>query len=175
MLKVIALGASSSKNSINQQLAVWVANQIKNAEVEVLSLIDFEMPIYSIDKEINGELPTLAKDFASKIDSADVIVLSLAEHNGSYTSAFKNSMDWVSRIPNRKIWGDKKMIVLSTSPGPRGAVSVLEAAINRFPFDGGTIVGKLSLPSFNTNFSIEKGIINAEIKNELKKIIEKLG
>ena len=45
MKKIIAFGASSSKASINKQVAAYAANQLKNAMVEVLDLNDFEMPI----------------------------------------------------------------------------------------------------------------------------------
>jgi NAD(P)H-dependent FMN reductase len=48
-MKKISLLASSSKDSINKQLATY-AGQFKNA-VEVLDLNDYEMPIFSTDKE----------------------------------------------------------------------------------------------------------------------------
>ena len=66
------------------------------------------MPIYSSDREQKG-IPQLALDFASKIDGADFLLISLAEHNGTYSTAFKNLFDWLSRIPNRPHFGDKKM------------------------------------------------------------------
>ena len=49
--KIIAFGASSSRNSINKQLATFAANQFKNTEVEILDLNDYEMPLFSVDKE----------------------------------------------------------------------------------------------------------------------------
>lgn len=47
--KIIAFGASSSKNSINKQLATYAASQFENADVEVLDLNEYEMPIFSLD------------------------------------------------------------------------------------------------------------------------------
>ncbi len=38
MKKIIAFGASSSKTSINKQLATYAAKQFKDATVEVLDL-----------------------------------------------------------------------------------------------------------------------------------------
>ena len=49
--KIIAFGASSSKQSINKQLATFAANQFQNVSVEILDLNDYEMPIFSVDKE----------------------------------------------------------------------------------------------------------------------------
>ncbi len=55
------------------------------------------MPIYSEDRENDGGIPDQAQRFLKIIQDADGIILSLAEHNGSYTSAFKNILDWTSR------------------------------------------------------------------------------
>ena len=86
--KIIAFGASSSKTSINKKLATYTANQFQNATVELLDLNDYEMPIFSVDKETETGIPQLAHDFYNKLGSADLIVISFAEHNGCllYTS-----------------------------------------------------------------------------------------
>jgi chromate reductase len=171
MKKIIAFGASSSKNSINKQLATYVANQFEDVSVEILDLNDYELPIYSTDKEKETGIPELAINFYNKIGSADLIIISFAEHNGAYSASFKNIFDWISRI-NGKTFQEKPMLLLSTSPGPRGGSSVLEIAKNRFPFQGGIIKGSFSLPSFNDNFDAVNGIINPDLKHQLLEIIK---
>jgi chromate reductase len=171
--KIIAFGASSSKKSINKQLAIYAANLIKNAKVEILDLNDYEMPIYSMDKEKKDGIPELAHDFYAKIGETDFIVISFAEHNGAYSSAFKNIFDWMSRI-NNKTFQEKPMLLLATSPGARGGSSVLEIANNRFPRQAGIVKGSFSLPSFNDNFDAEKGITNEDLKKDLMKIINSI-
>ena len=173
MNKIIAFGASSSKNSINKQLAAYTANQFQNVSVEILDLNDYEMPIFSIDKEIENGIPQLAHDFYAKLGSADLIIISFAEHNGAYSAAFKNIFDWASRI-NGKTFQEKPILLLATSPGARGGSSVLEIANNRFPFQGGIVKGSFSLPNFNDNFDSEEGITNEELKNELLKIVNSI-
>ena len=42
MSKVLAFGASSSKKSINKRFAIYAANCIPNAEINVIDLNDFE-------------------------------------------------------------------------------------------------------------------------------------
>ena len=170
MKKIIAFGASSSKTSINKQLAIYAANEFKGATVEVLDLNDYEIPVFSVDKEKESGIPQLAHDFFSKIGSADLLVISFAEHNGAYSAAFKNIFDWSSRI-NAKTFQEKPTLLLSTSPGARGGSTVLEIAKNRFPFQGALVKGSFSLPSFHQNFEAEKGIINDEFKNQLDEII----
>jgi chromate reductase, NAD(P)H dehydrogenase (quinone) len=172
-MNIVAFAASNSKKSINKKLVTYAANLVKKGNVEVLDLNNYEMPIYSIDKELENGIPQLAHDFYNKLGNADMIIISFAEHNGSYTTAFKNIFDWASRI-NGKTFQNKPMLLLSTSTGPRGGASVLEIAKNRFPFQGGNIVGSFSLPSFNDNFDDEKGIINPEIKSNLDLIINQI-
>lgn len=173
MKKIIAFAGSSSKTSINKQLATYVANQFENASVEILDLNDYEMPVFSVDKEKEHGIHTLAQDFYAKIGSADLIVLSFAEHNGAYTAAFKNVLDWMSRI-NAKTFQEKDMLLLATSPGARGGSSVLDMAVARFPFQGGIIKGSFSLPSFYENFDVVNGIINPEYKKHLDEIIKSI-
>lgn len=170
MKKIIAFGGSSSKNSINKQLAVYAANLFSNATVELLDLNDYEMPIYSVDREKENGIHPLAQQFYDKIGTADLLVISLAEHNGAYSSAFKNILDWASRI-NNKTFQQKPMFLLATSPGARGGSTVLEIATKRFPFQGADLKGSFSLPNFNENFDTVKGIINPELKNQLMEIV----
>ena len=171
--KIIAFGASSSKSSINKQLATYTANQFQNASVEILDLNDYEMPIFSVDKEKENDIHPLAHDFYAKIGSADFIVISFAEHNGNFSSAFKNILDWTSRI-NAKTFQEKPILLLATSPGARGGSSILDIATKRFPFQGGIVKGSFSLPSFNDNFDAEKGITNEELKNQLLEIVNSI-
>ncbi|WP_426357896.1 NADPH-dependent FMN reductase [Pseudocolwellia sp. HL-MZ19] len=173
-MKILAFAASSSKNSINKKLATYAANLAENAEVEVIDINDYEMPIFSEDKEKELGQPQPAKDFYQKLGEADAIIISYAEHNGTYTSAYKNLFDWTSRI-NQKIYQDKAMVVLATSPGPGGASTVFNTAITSSPYFSAKIVGSLSVPSFYDNFDSETGkLTNQVLNDELKAIIAKL-
>ncbi len=160
--KILAFGASNSKNSINRKLAKYVASKIENAAVNFLDLNDFEMPIYSIDREKESGIPELAQSFKVHIKNADRIIISFAEHNGAYTAAFKNIMDWVSRLEG-SIWEDKPMFLMATSPGGRGGKSVLDLASNSFKHMNKNTITSFSLPSFNQNFSEENGITDDDL------------
>ncbi len=169
MKKLIAFAGSNSKNSINKQLAEYAANQINNAELSVLDLNDFELPLYGIDYEMEHGIPANAQAFLDLIKSANGIILSLAEHNGAYATVFKNIFDWMSRIDG-KLWSNVPMLLMATSPGGRGGATVLDIAKGRFPHMGGNIVAAFSLPSFGQNFS-EEGIVDATLRNDLSKAI----
>lgn len=165
MKKILAFGASNSKTSINKKLATYASSLLKNTEVEVLDLNDFDVPTYSVDLEGKSGIPDNAQQFLNKITASDGLIISLAEHNGAYTAIFKSLFDWTSRI-NVKLFQQKPMLLMSTSPGPRGGQSVLEIAENRFPIHDANIVAKFSLPSFNDNFKEEK-IIDADLNTSL--------
>lgn len=167
MKKIIAFAGSNSKNSINKQLANYASSLVKNANIDVLDLNDFELPLYGIDLENEHGIPDNAQKFLKIIKESDGIVLSLAEHNGAYSTAFKNLFDWMSRIDG-KLWSDKPMLLMATSPGARGGATVLDIAKGRFPFMGGNIVSEFSLPSFNDHFSDGK-LTNEELNGELQK------
>ncbi|APD05630.1 hypothetical protein UJ101_00077 [Flavobacteriaceae bacterium UJ101] len=171
MKKVIAFGASTSSKSINKQLATFAASLIENAETEVLDLNDFLAPLYSEDEEAKGFSENV-KSFKSKLDSADAFIISVAEHNGNFTSAFLNLYDWTSRL-DRNIFGDKPVLLMSTSPGGRAASSAFGIAKAGFPHMGAQIVAEYSLGTFYDNFSDGK-ISNEEESNKLLVEVKKL-
>jgi len=169
--KIIVFGGSSSTKSINKQLAIYAANLFQNVDIEILDLNDYEMPVFSVDKQAENGIHPLAHAFYEKLGSADLHVISLAEHNGAYSAAFKNILDWSSRI-NTKTFQGKPMLLMATSPGARGGSNVLEIAKNRFPRQGAILKGTFSLPSFEENFNPETGITDETLRDELKGIAE---
>ena len=169
-MKIIAFGASYSKNSINKQFAAYAANQFNNAEIEVLDLNNYNVPLFTVDAEAESGHPDAAKQFLEKLNQADFLIISMAEHNGSYTAGFKNLFDWTSRVKT-KLFENKKMLLLSTSPGARGGFGVIEAAKSRFPIHGANIIDVFSLPHFQDNFNVENGIVNDELNTKFEAII----
>ncbi|WP_318496023.1 NADPH-dependent FMN reductase [Photobacterium leiognathi] len=173
-MKLLAFAATNSQQSINRALVTYAASQVNADEVEILDLNDFEMAIYSIDRENASGIPEQAQLFFDKIGQADAILISFAEHNGTYTSAYKNIFDWASRI-NQKFYQQKPVIMLATSPGPGGAKNVLDTAVTSAPFFDANVVGSLSIPSFYENFDLEKQtLINEELNSQLISLVTKL-
>ena len=158
-MKLLAFAASSSKKSINKQLATYAASLVEGADTEVVDLNDYELPLFSQDKEAELGQPDLARAFLSKITDADALIIAFAEHNGTYSAAYKNLFDWCSRI-NPKVFQNKAMVLLATSPGARGGASVLAAAVSSAPFFDGEVKASMSLPSFYDNFDVEQGCVN---------------
>jgi chromate reductase len=173
-MNVLAFAASNSKKSINQQLVRYAASLLTDADTEILDINDYEMPLFSIDRENENGIHEAAHRFYKKIGEADALLISYAEHNGIFTAAYKNLYDWTSRIDS-KVYQGKPMIMLATSPGARGGASVLAAAEQTAPFFGGDVKASLSVPSFFDNFDSKSGkISNPEIHAALELALGKL-
>ena len=175
-MKLLAFGASSSSKSINKQLANYAASQVncEGIQIELIDINDYEMPLFSEDNEVVFGQPQQAKDFYKKLGEADAIIISFAEHNGSYTVAYKNLFDWTSRI-NQKVFQNKPMVLLSTSLGPGGASTVLNAAVNSAPYFSGEVKASLSIPSFYDNFDqVKETLTNHDLREQLKTALSQL-
>ncbi len=170
--KIVAFAASNSKKSINKRLAIHAASQIAKAAVEVLDLNDYEMPIYSVEREEAMGIPEQALEFKDRLRWADGIIISFAEYNSTYSSAFKNIFDWISRI-DRNIWENKPMLLMSTSPGERGGRTVLDFAVGSFEYMGASTITDFSLPMFSRNFSEEHGIVDIDLKDTFSEKLHK--
>lgn len=169
-MKILAFAGSSSSTSINKELVKFVLKDFQNEEINLIDLNDFTMPVFSVDLEKKG-FPDEAHHFLKVIEECDVIICSLAEHNRSYSAAFKNLFDWASRI-NVKVFQNKPMLLMSTSPGGYGGGNVMNTAKTFFPQFAADIRDTFSLPKFYENFDLESGVINPDMLNELKSKIE---
>lgn len=170
-MKVLTFAATNSRKSINKQLVKYAATKLANAEIDYVEINDFDLPIYNIDLEEQYGIPKCAHAFQARIEQADVILVSFAEHNGNFTVAFKNLLDWMSRI-GRNVYRDKPIVMLATSPGPGGGNTVLKLAEAAAPFFSGKVVGSLSIPSFFDNFDVDRGeLTNSDLVEKLEQVL----
>ena len=157
-MKILAFAASSSRKSINKQVVTHAANVLQGmnsaADVNIVDLNNFEMPIYSADREIADGIPQLAKDFHALIGNADGLLISYAEHNGNYAAAYKNIFDWCSRLEG-KVFQGKPMVVTSVSMGPGGGANVLNLAVTSAPHFDANVVGSFSVGPFGQKFDAD--------------------
>jgi len=166
-MRILAFAATTSTQSINRQLIDYATGLITDGsvtglpadiEIDTIDLNDYEMPIYSIDRQNESGIPQLAHDFFNKIGQADAVLISFAEHNGFYTAAYKNIFDWASRIDMR-VYQDRPAVLFSTSIGGGGGGNVLNTAVMSGQFFGYDVTASLAIPSFHQNFDIESGTL----------------
>lgn len=174
-MKILAFAASNSSQSINKQLIAYAARLLADGlidnltvEVETIDINDYEMPIYSSDRERDSGVPQLAQEFFDKIGAADALLISFAEHNGNYTAAYKNLFDWASRIDMR-VYQDTPAVLLSASPGARGGSNVLNTAVMSGQFFGYDVLSSLSIPTFYDNFDVATGALaNGDLDDQFR-------
>lgn len=170
-IKILGFAASTSSTSINKKLVESTVSMFPSGEIEVIDLNDYRVPLFSIDEEKNG-FPDGAKRFLEKIKQSDAIICSMSEHNRNWTASFKNLFDWCSRI-ELKVFQEKTMFLMSTSPGGYGGQNSLNIALKVFPSFGGQVRNSFALPKYYENFDEVNGIIDVKLLTELKEKLEK--
>ena len=74
----------------------------------------------------------------------------------------------------QKLWSEKPILLLATSPGGRGGATVLNAAATTFPHLGAQVVASFSLPSFFDNFDAEAGVTDSDLLGQLQEACDQL-
>jgi chromate reductase len=161
MSKILAFAGSNSPTSINHQLLLNVTGRISEHEVEVLEVRELSIPLFSITREKVG-IPQDVKLLYEKILAHPALIIAVNEYNANVSGFFKNILDWLSRV-DRKFLANKKILLISTSPGKRGGASAREYCMRQFPRFGGEIIESFGLPQFYENFDSEKGVIVNEV------------
>ncbi len=175
-MRILTIPATNSRRGMNSELLTYVGTILEDEhdlDVEQLDLNDFEMAIYSPDREAAG-LPGEAERFFAAIGSADAVIVSYAEYNGSFTPAWKNTYDWASRIDQR-VYQGKPVVMLAASPGPRAGQGVLGAATMSAPFFGAELVGSLGVGRFNDTFDTDtESLVDVELDSQLRHLLGQL-
>lgn len=126
MAKFLAFSGSTRKDSVNQKTAEALANCVKSAgeEVEVINLIDFEMPIYQGDLEAESGLPQGCLELKTKLQAADAYIIASPEYNGYMPPVLINAIDWCTRSNDASLnldcFNGKPIFIAAASPGPGG-------------------------------------------------------
>lgn len=126
--KILAIAGSLRKGSFNKKLlriAVEGAREA-GAEVTLIDLKDYPMPIYDGDLEEKEGLPPNASKLKSLFLENEGILIASPEYNSSISAALKNAIDWISRPqPNEEdLIAFKKKIacLMSASPSWMGGI-----------------------------------------------------
>jgi len=120
---------SARKESTNKQLAALAARTAEDAgaEVTLIDLADFDMPIYNGDIEADTGLPENAKRLKQLFVENDGFFIASPEYNSSISALLKNALDWISRPhtenePNLWAFQGKIAAIGAVSPGAFGGL-----------------------------------------------------
>lgn len=162
MKKVLAFAGSNHSQSINYQLVEFTASLFSDMEVKVFDLRHWDIAMYSIDMDPD-QTPEKITKLIALLAEYDGFIISSPEHNGGTPAFFKNILDWLSRR-SKGVFGNKPVLLMSTSPGKGGAATNLNYLNKTLPYQGANIVSTFSLPSFNENFQDGKITDNEQLK-----------
>lgn len=130
--RILAFGGSLRLESYNQKLATIAANFARDAgaDVTLIALRDFRMPLFDEDLESAEGMPENARELKALFAEHDGLIISSPEYNSTITAALKNAMDWVSRAtsddePPLSVLKGKTAAIISASPGGYGGARSL--------------------------------------------------
>jgi NAD(P)H-dependent FMN reductase len=173
MARIIAFAGSSRADSLNKKLVQIAAEGARGAgaEVTLIDLKDYPLPLYDGDCESELGLPENAKKLRAILLPADGLLISSPEYNGSISGVLKNIIDWLSRPVAGEPTAFRGKIVglMSTSPGVlgglRGLVHVRSILMN---------LGALVLPEqiavpkaaevFDSQGKLKDGALNSSVQ-----------
>jgi chromate reductase len=132
--RILAFAGSTRRESFNKklvQIAVKGAREV-GAEVTLLDLKDFPLPLFDQDLEAEQGIPDNGTKLKRLFIEHDGLLISSPEYNSSITAVLKNAIDWVSRPapdePPLVAFRGKVATLMSASPsalgGLRGLVHV---------------------------------------------------
>lgn len=126
--KVLAFAGSARRDSYNKKLVKIAAAGARaaGAEVTVIDLADFPMPIFDEDLEAREGMPPNAKKFKELLKSHHGMLIASPEYNSSVTALLKNAIDWASRPepgePGLVAFSGKVAGLMAASPGALGGL-----------------------------------------------------
>lgn len=125
--RILAFSGSLRAESYNQKAVTIAAAAARDvgAEVTLISLRDFRMPLFDEDLEAAEGMPEAAEKLKALFANHDGLIIASPEYNSTLTAALKNAIDWVSRAttpdeaPLSALKG-KSAAILAASPGGFG-------------------------------------------------------
>lgn len=165
--KILVFAGSARKESFNKKLAAAAAKSAESlgAEVTLIDLADFPLPLFDEDVESEGT-PENATKLKQLFIAHHGFIVSSPEYNSSLSPLLKNTIDWVSRRaegePRMAAYAGKVVAILSASPGSLGGLRGL-VHVRSILSSIGTIVipDQFALSSAHEKFG-ESGELNDE-------------
>jgi len=127
--KILAFAGSARTDSYNKKLVAIAAEAARaaGAEVTLIDLRNYPLPLYDGDLEEAEGLPENAKKLKELMKAHDGFLISCPEYNSSITPLLKNTIDWASRAesddePALVAYKGKTVALISASPGGFGGL-----------------------------------------------------
>jgi len=128
MPRILAFASSTRRESFNKKLVAIAAQGAREAgaEVTLIDLKDFPLPLFDQDLEAEQGMPENGKKLKKLFIDHDGLLIASPEYNSSFPAVLKNAIDWVSRPapgePSLVAFRGKVAILMSAGPGALGGL-----------------------------------------------------
>lgn len=179
MPKILAIAGSYRENSYNKRVLEIAADGARaaGADVTVIDLRDFPLPIYDADMQADGEFNEQALRLQDVLNDHDGFLIASPEYNGGIPGGFKNAIDWTSRANDKyKMYEPvkgKTAALITASPGQFGGIRCLAHLRGVFTIMGVHVLPmEIAVGFVNQKFEGDSGEMTDE---KTKGLLENLG
>ncbi len=179
--KILAFAGSSRRDSCNKKLVTFAADQARKhgADVTLIDLRDFDMPLYNGDLESEEGPPEAATRLFNLMKEHHGLLLACPEYNSSITPLLKNTIDWVSRPregePRLAAFTGKVAGLLSASPGQLGGLRGLVHVRSILSSIGTTVVpSQAAVSAAHEAFDENGAIRDDEVAERIEAVVSQL-
>ena len=126
--RILAFAGSTRRDSYNKKLVNVAAGQMRaaGADVTVIDLADFPLPLFDEDLEREQGTPAVATRLKEQFLGHHGLLIASPEYNSSISAVLKNAIDWVSRSAQGEsplaAFRGKLAGLVSASPGALGGL-----------------------------------------------------
>ena len=174
--KILAFAGSTRVDSFNKKLVRVAAAGASDAgaDVTVIDLLDFPMPLYDGDLEQREGLPLNARKLRGMMAANDGLLISSPEYNSSISGVLKNTIDWTSRQTDEDrvdCFKGKIAGLMSASPGRLGGLRGL-VHVRAILENMGVIVipNQVAISQANEAFNLDGAMNNEKQEQQVRKI-----
>jgi NAD(P)H-dependent FMN reductase len=179
--KILAFAGSTRQDSFNKRLVKIAAEGAREAgaEVTVVDLRDFPMPLFDEDFEKANGSPEYALKLKALFLAHQGLLIASPEYNSSLTAVLKNALDWVSRpAPNEPRLAAYQGKVATLCSASAGALGGLRGLVHLRAILGnvGVIVlpEQLALSKADEAFAADGSLVDAKQQANVKQLGKKL-
>lgn len=180
--RILVFGGSLRLESYNQKLAAIAAEAAHEAgaEVTLISLRDYRLPLFDQDSEESDGKPAAAKQLKDLFLRSDGFIIASPEYNSGITAALKNTIDWVSRAdsddePPLAAFSGKSAAIIAASPGGYGgarSLAQLRTLLGNIRVD--VIEGEVTVPKAYEAFTEDGRLVDPAKRNAVRELVGKL-
>lgn len=174
--RVLAMAGSLRKDSFNKKLIRVAAEALRDAgaDVDLVELEAFEIPLYDGDLEENHGLPEGALAFKRRLATADGFMFASPEYNFSIPGTFKNALDWASR-GEEDVFSGKVAALLAASPGGAGGLRMMPHLRQVFQaLNVWVLPSQVTLAKADQAFKTDGSLVSDRHAEEVRKLAQAL-